>query len=370
MKKIDNKITYSQVGDNYNRKDPIINLSLNAALETSYQLKKSGFQEVSKSRGESAFVWEQDDCYMATVLECLGTKNLVADEIRKVTGKTYYDAIAHDTVATVINDLTTVGAKPLVINAYWAFEGNSWLDDKERLTDFIRGWKEACIESGVTWGGGETPALKGIIKRGTADLAGSAVGIIKPKKRLITDKKLKAGDRIIFLKSNGLNANGISLARAIAKKLKKGYSTRLENGKMYGEEILRKTNIYANLIQDLLNHHIDIHYIVNITGHGLRKIMRPGQNYSYIIENVFEPQEVFRFIQNYANINDYEMYQTFNMGMDYALFIPKKDVDKAQKIIANNKFKSIEAGYVDKGKRNVVIKPKNIVYESETYKIK
>ena len=68
---------------------------------------------------------------MASVVEGLGTKNLIADEMRKITAKTYYDVIGHDTVATVINDLITVGAKPLTIHAYWAIEDNDWLQDKK-----------------------------------------------------------------------------------------------------------------------------------------------------------------------------------------------------------------------------------------------
>jgi len=364
------KITYSQVGDDYDTKDPVLRLYQNAARETTKQLTRNGFKEIEETRGASAFVWEQDDCYMATVLECLGTKNLVADAMRKITNKTYYDVIAHDTVATFINDLSTVGAKPLVVQAYWAIQDNSWLQDLKRMTDFINGWKNACIYAGATWGGGETPTLKGIVESETADLAGSVVGIIKPKKRLITENKLKTGDRILLLKSNGLNANGISLARAIVKKLPNGYSTKLSSGKMYGEEILRKSNIYATLTQDLLNNNIDIHYIVNITGHGLRKIMRARQEFSYIIEQIYEPLEVFRFIQKNANLSDYEMYQTYNMGMDYAIFLAQKDVEKAQQIIKKNEFSSVNAGYVEEGKRQVVIKPKNLVYKSETYNIR
>lgn len=363
-----NKMTYSQVGDNYDTKDPVLKLSLIAAKETSKNLKLSGFNELSRTRGQSAFVWDQGDCYMAQVLECLGTKNLIADEMRKITGKTYYDIIAHDTVATFINDLTTVGAKPLVVNAYWALEDNSWFGDTQRAKDFISGWKDACNQAGATWGGGETPTLKGIINPNTVDLAGSAIGIIKPKSRFITDNKLKIGDRIILLKSNGPNANGISLARAVAQKLKSGYNTKLANGKLFGEEILQKTNIYAKLVQDLLNV-VDIHYIVNITGHGLRKIMRANKNYSYVLENIFEKQEVFRFIQENAHISDYEMYQTYNMGMDYAIFLEEKDVDTALKIVKDHKFSGLDAGYVGKGPRRVEIQPKNIIFESNTYQI-
>ena len=373
------KITYAQVGDNYDTKDPIKKMAQLFARQTVIK-EKSGFREISASRGESAFVWSFGGVYpersrrardkqaplFASVVEGLGTKNLVADAMRKVTGKTYYDVIGHDTVATIVNDLITVGAKPRVVHAYWAIEDNSWLQDQQRMRDFVTGWRDACKISMATWGGGETPTLKGIVEKGTVDLGGSAIGVIKSKDRLITDRKLKTGDRILLLRSNGINCNGLSLARAVAKKLPKGYATKLSNGQVYGEALLTKTNIYAKLVQDLLDGGIDIHYISNITGHGLRKIMRARGEFTYIVEKLFEPQEVFLFIQKHANLDDYEMYQTYNMGQDYAIFLPQKDVKRAQEIIAKNKFQSLDAGYVEKGPRQVIIKPKNLTFKGET----
>lgn len=359
-------ITYSQVGDDYDTKDPIKKLAQTSAKMTGRNLEKQGFNEIADTRGESAYVWKQGSVLMAAVVEGLGTKNLVADGMREITNKTYYDIIGHDTVATIINDLITVGAAPLVVHAYWAIESNDWLQDTQRMTDFISGWKSACDISGASWGGGETPTLKGIVVPGTVDLGGSAIGIIKQKKRLITDSKLKEGDRIILLKSSGINANGLSLARAVAKKLPKGYATKLPSGQLYGEAILQKSHIYASLLQKLFTANVDIHYISNITGHGLRKVMRARQNYSYVIEIIFPPQELFLFIQKHAQLSDFEMYQTYNMGMDYALFIPQKEVKKAQSIIKKMGFESIDAGYVEKGKKQVIIKPKNLVYGGET----
>ena len=365
-----NSLTYSQVGDNYNTKDPIKKIAQSAAKATSTNLKTHGFKEISDTRGESAYVWEQKNILMASVIEGLGTKNLVADKMRKITSKTYYDVISHDTVATIINDLITVGATPLTIHAYWAIENNNWLQDKIRMKDFINGWKNACDLAGVSWGGGETPTLKGIIVPNTVDLGGSAVGIIKPKKHLITDKKLKESDVILLLRSNGINANGLSLARAISAKLTKGYATKLTNGQMYGEAILQKSNIYAKLLSDLFTADVDIHYISNITGHGLRKIMRARQDYTYVIEKIFEPQELFLFIQKHANLSDFEMYQTYNMNMDYTLFLPSKDIRKAQRIIRQNGFESLEAGYVEKGKKQVIIQPKQLIYGAETLNLR
>lgn len=359
------KITYSQVGDNYDTKDPIKKLALTAAKETAKNLKTLGFAEVSASRGESAYVWKQADFYMASVVEGLGTKNLVADQMRKISGKSYYDIIGHDTVATIINDLVTVGAQPLVVHAYWAIEDNSWLEDAARISDLIAGWTNACNLAGASWGGGETPTLKGITVPQTVDLGGSAIGIISSEKRLIIDK-LQSGDRILFLKSNGINANGLSLARAVADKLPEGYASKLTDGSLFGEAILTKTNIYAKLIQDLLNGGLNIHYISNITGHGLRKIMRATQNFTYVIEKLFDPQEVFLFIQKHAQVDDYEMYQTYNMGQDYALFLPETDIQKAQEIISGNGFDSLEAGLLEEGERKVILKPKNITFEGKS----
>src|SRR2546428_342458 len=132
------KITYSQVGDDYDTKDPIKKLAQAGARQTI--IRDSGFAEISQSRGESAFVWEQSGVLMASLVEGLGTKNLIADAMRDGP-KTYYDVIGYDTVATIINDLVTVGAKPRVVFAYWAIEDNSWLEDKVRMTAFINGWR-------------------------------------------------------------------------------------------------------------------------------------------------------------------------------------------------------------------------------------
>ena len=361
------KITYEKSGVAYKSLDPAKKKAQFAAKRTAKYLEKIGFSEIAESRGESAFAWEQDNVLMASVIEGLGTKNLVADEMNRIFSyRTYYDVIGHDTVATVINDLVTIGAKPLVIHAYWAVSDGDWFKNRKRVKDLIYGWESGCNAANVTWGGGETPSLKGVIERNVIELGGAAIGIIKNKKQLITDEKMKVGDRIIFLKSNGINCNGLTLAREVATKLTKGYATQIVNYLTYGDALLAETNIYAKLVQDLLKAGIDIHYISNITGHGLRKIMRARGNFTYVIEKIYPPQEVFNFIQKHANLGDDDMYQTYNMGQDYAIFISENDVKKTQRIISKNQFQSINAGYIEKGKRQIIIEPKNLIFKSDT----
>src|SRR3989344_1528942 len=358
------KITYSKVGEDYEKKDPIKKLAQTYARLASKNIFP--FQEISETRGESAYVWEQNGNYMAAVIEGLGTKNLIADEMLRLTGKDYYENISHDTVASIVNDLVTVGARPLVVHAFWAVGDVDWVSNERRIRNLVRGWRKACDLSLASWGGGESPTLRDIVDKDAVVLGGSCVGIVGDKKRLISERKLKVGDAIVFIQSSGPNANAVSLIRAAAKKLKKGYLTKLSDGKLFGEAVLAKTNIYARLVQDLLNEGIDIHYITNITGHGFRKIMRSKRELTYVIEKIFKPQELFKIIQSVTNLTDKDMYATFNMGQDYAIFVPQKDVEKTLSIVRKNKFKAIDAGVVEKGEKRVIIKPKNIVYGSET----
>lgn len=354
-------MNYKSSGVDYDRIDPFKRLAQKWAKRTS---------TTAGARGESAFVWEEKDCYRAMVIEGLGTKNLVADAMRTITGKTYYEGIAQDTVAMIVNDLISVGATPQVINAYFAVGDSHWFADTKRARDLVRGWANACVLSGATWGGGETPTLKDIVHSDTIDLAGSAVGIIKPKKRLITGERIAIGDAIVLVESSGIHANGLSLARAVAEKLPKGYKTKLPDGSLYGEALLSPTYIYAGLIDALFKVDIPLHYLITITGHGWRKLMRAKRNLTYLIDWVPESPSIFHFIRDQAGLADQDMYATFNMGAGLAIYIPKRDVVRVIAIAKRMRLRAWQVGYVEKGKQQVIIKPKGIVYCADTLKIR
>lgn len=364
------KISYQESGVNYEAMDPVKVLAQLRAKTTAKNLKRFGSEEIAASRGESAYVWEEKDSYRAFVVEGLGTKNLVADETRKFTKKTHYEALAQDTVAMIVNDLIVVGADPQVVNAYFAVGDSDWFSDKERATDLVEGWAKACELAGAVWGGGETPTLKGVVEPATIDLGGSAIGVIKPKKRLSLGDKLAAGDAIILIESSGIHANGLTLARTIASKLPKGYATTLSDGKIYGESLLMPTNIYAKFVRDTFDADVDIHYMANITGHGWRKIMRASKDLTYRITDVPTPQPIFQFIQEHSGNDDKEMYGNFNMGAGFALFINKKDVPTALAVAKKNKLKAWHAGNVEKGEKQVIIEPLNITFKGDSLKVK
>ena len=360
---------YSDFVD-YSKIDPLKVLAQKTAKKTSRNLKNTGFKEVKASRGESAYVVDCGSFYLASITECLGTKALVADVMRKTTGKTYYNLIAQDTIAMAVNDVITVGARPISIHAYWAAGNSEWFDDKRRLIDLVKGWKKACDLSGAVWAGGETPALKGVVYPGAIDLAASCVGVIKPKKRLTLGKKLKTGDVIIVFKSSGIHANGLTLARKIADKLANGYATKISKGKMYGEALLAPTIIYSRLIQNLFDKGIDIHYISNITGHGWRKIMRHPKAFTYRINKTPPVPSVLRFMVEKGPVETSEAYSSLNMGAGFAVYVSKKDVKETLSISKKTGIKAYVLGMVEKGPRQVIIEPLNIIYKGESLKLR
>ena len=293
-------MTYAGVGVDYDAMDPFKRMAQIAGRETAsniHRLNGGEFQEVEMSRGESAYLIEAAKSYFAHVEEGLGTKNLVADAMYVLTGKTYYDQIAQDAVAMIVNDMITLGALPLSVAMHLAVGTSDWFEDQKRCQDLVDGWKKACNLSRCVWGGGETPTLKGVVVPEAVVLSGSAMGLVKPKERLITADKIQDGDAIIILESSGIHANGLTMARKIADKLPYGYFTKLSDGRTYGETLLDPTHIYVGIVEDCLNQGINIHYAVNITGHGWRKFMRATQTFTYVIDDLPRQLPIFDFLQ-------------------------------------------------------------------------
>ncbi|MDO8557091.1 MAG: AIR synthase related protein [Candidatus Jorgensenbacteria bacterium] len=368
---IKNTITYLSSGVDYGAMDPFKCAAQLAAKETAQNLELyHGLIEIGKSRGESAYIMEFPGFYLAHVHEGLGTKNLVADEMGK-DFPLFYDAIAQDTVAMIVNDVITVGALPISVAMHLAVGSSNWFKETERSSNLIAGWKKTCDMAQCAWGGGKTPTLQGIIEPGTVELSGSAIGIISPKKNILLGEKLQAGDAIVLFGSSGIHANGLTLARKIGKKLVDGFRTKISDGRTYGEALLDPTIIYVPLMRNLQKAGIEIHYAVNITGHGWRKIMREPQEFTYIIEKIPKPQPIFKFIQENGPVSDEEAYANLNMGAGLALFMPEKYVSETI-LIANLQcgISALPAGHVARGKKKVVIRPLGIEYSAETLRVR
>jgi phosphoribosylformylglycinamidine cyclo-ligase len=363
-------LSYEQAGVNYELIDPLKVAAQRAAASTAGNLAAHGFSEVAASRGESAYVVDVGPFYLASIVECLGSKTLVADEMKALTGKSYYAAIAQDTIAMAINDLITVGATPLVVQAYWAAGGSDWFGDAQRSQALVAGWKQACDTCGVAWGGGETPALAGIVEAGRIDLAANCTGLINPKERLSVGDRLGAGDAIVLLGSSGIHANGLSLARKLVERLPQGYLSEIAPGLSYGEALLAPTLLYSPVTEALWRSGITPHYCANITGHGWRKLLRHPAALTYRIERVPAVPPVLRFIQQQARQDDREAYGTLNMGAGFALFVAADDAARCVEIAKAQGIEAIVAGRVEAGAKRVLIEPLGIEFGSDELQLR
>jgi phosphoribosylformylglycinamidine cyclo-ligase len=299
---------------------------------------------------------------IASITECLGTKALVADEVRQITGRTHYDTIAQDTIAMAVNDLISVGATPLSVHAYWSAGSSEWFSDVPRMEDLVRGWQAACDVCKVSWGGGETPALNGVVQPDRIDLAASSVGIVKSRARLTLGDALQAGDAIVLLASSGIHANGISLARKLAERLPQGYSSPIADGRLFGPALLDPTVLYVPVTEALFDAGIVPHYCANITGHGWRKLMRHSKALTYRIHTLPPVQPVLAFMQKESGMDDREAYGTLNMGAGFALFVAPDQVQDTIRISAQFGVTALHAGNVEAGSKRVVIEPLGVEY--------
>lgn len=365
------RMTYAGSGVDYDVLDPFKRRAQLAGRSTADAIRRLGVSEVEASRGESAYLVETAEGYLAHVEEGLGTKNLVADAMyHLVPARSYYDHIAQDTVAMIVNDMVTLGALPLAVAMHLGVGSSDWFKDERRTGDLVDGWRKACLLGRCAWGGGETPTLAGIVEPGTVVLAGSAIGIIQPKSRLIRGN-IQHGDAIVLFESSGIHANGLTLARAIAARAANGYLTLLRDGRPYGEALLDPTHIYVPAIEDCLNRGVEIHYAVNITGHGWRKLMRAPDPLAYVLETLPAPQPVFDFIQSIGGVDDVEAYGNFNMGAGFAIYVPEKDVAAVLDVTKAFPFAALHAGHVERSAtRRVVIAPKGLEYGGETLAVR
>ncbi len=391
------QLTYAASGVSYQALDLFKRMAQEEAFKTAKNIEQHGpFSEIPWSRGESVYLIETPDMIIAHVEEGLGTKNMVADAM-EVHKDPFYGYLAQDTVAMIVNDMATVGAQPLSVAMHCAAGDSAWFDSEVRRSDLLIGWRSACDLTAAAWGGGETPVLKGIVAPEHAVLSGSAVGIVYPKERLIRPR-IQNGDAIVLLASSGIHANGLTLARKIAerkdpmwykllhllasgrfplKALPDGYHTIIERypvgrGTSYAEALLQPTTIYVPVVQECLNRGLEIHYAINITGHGWRKLMRAREPFVYMVEELPALQPVFWFIQKHGPVSEREMYATFNMGAGFALYVPPRDVERVITVALENGVSAMWAGHIVKlgHARRVMIQPKGIEFGPEDLEIR
>lgn len=364
-------LSYESSGVRYDQLDAFKRACQRAARTTSALLGGHGYREPAETRGESAYLIEADDHYLAHVEEGLGTKNLVADAVLAATGRSFYREVAIDTVATMVNDLVTCGALPISVAMHAAVGDSGWFANEKRAADLVAGFAEGCIQAGAVWGGGETPTLKDIVNPDTIVLAGSTIGKIEPKsQRIVGD--VRDGDAIVFLASSGVQTNGLSLCRLIGDRLPQGYQTPIGDGRTYGEALLAPSVIYVAFVRECQNQGLKLNYVAHVTGHGWRKLMRLEEPFVYEITNLRPEPALFQFLRKAGPIELREAYATFNMGVGFAAYVASEAADAVVAAARATGYDAWIAGRVRKdGTRKAVVVPGlGIEFSGETLQVR
>jgi len=364
-------LSYESSGVRYGPLDAFKRACQKAALTTTDLLAGHGFKEPSTVRGESAYLIEAGDHFLAHVEEGLGTKNLVADAVQAESGKCYYRAIGIDTVATIANDLVTCGALPIAVAMHAAVGSSDWFADENRAEELVAGFAEGCRAAGAVWGGGETPALRGLVEPAAIILAGSAVGRIWPKSlRIVGD--VRDGDSIIFLASSGVQTNGLTLCRKIAESLKGRYSTPVGDGLSLGEALLAPSTLYVAFVRECQRRGVHLNYAAHVTGHGWRKLMRLEEPFVYEITAPRPIPAIFSFLMESGPVAPREAFATFNMGIGFAVYVAPGATGAALDAARASGYDAWVAGRVrrDGARKAVSIPSLGLEFEGDTLQVR
>lgn len=256
-----------------------------------------------------------------------------------------YDTIGIDLVAMCVNDVVCSGARPVFFLDYFA---TSKLD-AAKAAAVIRGIADGCKMAGCALLGGETAELPDFYSGDEFDLAGFAVGVVE-KSRIITGRGIKEGDIIIGLPSSGLHSNGFSLARKVLfEKMGCHVDSYIGSlGTTLGEELLKPTRIYVRDVLELIEE-VEIKGVAHITGGGfydnIPRILPDGLG-AIIRKGTWPVQPIFYFIGDAGEIEEREMFRTFNMGIGLILITSPESADKVLTVLDNMRKKAYIIGNI------------------------
>ncbi len=364
-----NQQEYRRSGVDYEVLDKVKREAIAQAAATAHLASLSGAVEFGDSRGCSAYVIKIGDVTLATVVEGLGTKSIIADQYLELTGVSRYADIAQDAVAAIVNDVISVGAVPLAVTAYFATGNAEWYGDQRKSLELLRGWREACEQAGAVWGGGESPALPGVVVPTAIELAGSALGIVPAGREPVLGRGVAVGDVIVLLLSSGLHANGASLARAVAANQPSGLNATLPSGRTFGDALLEPTLLYASFVRALMASPVVPKFMNAITGHGFLKIMRTPLAARYVITELPPVPEVLQFMVADRQMSAAEAYSTLNMGAGYVVVVPPDSGSETVRIAQEAGYRAMVAGQVEAGPRSLVVPDLELSFTDEDLRL-
>ena len=264
---------------------------------------------VGEVEGDYAGLVDLGDRYLALATDGVGTKLLVAEALDE------YSTIGIDCVAMNANDLIAAGVRPVAFVDYLAVE----TPDDETAESVGEGLAAGAARADVALVGGETAVMPDVVRG--LDLAGACAGLATAEE--VFDGTARVGDVLVGLPSSGIHANGLTLAREAATR-DHDYADPFpfDEDRTIGEVLLEPTRIYRDALEPLLA--VETHAAAHVTGGGWTNLRRMG-DHRYVVEEPFEAQPVFAFVQEAGEVSAAEMHRTFNMGTGFVAALPEPD---------------------------------------------
>ena len=269
-------------------------------------------------------------------IDGVGTKLKIAFAMNK------HDTVGADLVNHCVNDIAVLGAEPLFFLDYIACEKL----DPRVFDDLLRGFSRACRSAGCALIGGETAQMPGMYREGEYDLAGCIVGVVD-RARIVDGSKIRPGDAILGLESNGLHTNGYSLARRILfGKMRLKVRSRIPgSATTVGQELLRVHKNYYPILGNAPSGMIK--GLAHITGGGLidnlPRIL-PKDCDAVIETKSWRVPRIFQILQQNGVVENMEMYQVFNMGIGMVAAVSERNAKRAMSVLRAKRIGRIERG--------------------------
>ena len=276
------------------------------------------------------------DPVLVASVDGVGTKLKIAFALDR------HDTVGADLVNHCVNDIAVVGARPLFFLDYIGCEKLS----PRVFEQLLRGFARACRAAGCALIGGETAQMPGMYRQGEYDLAGCIVGLVdRPK--IIDGRKIKPGDVVLGLASNGLHTNGYSLARKILfQKMRLKPRSRLPATRLtVGQELLRAHRNYQPLLARIAPGVLK--GLAHITGGGLIDNLPrvlPKKCDAVIDTHSWRVPSIFQILQENGKVDATEMYQVFNMGIGMVAIVAEEHAKRTAAILRAKRIGRIERG--------------------------
>jgi len=285
---------------------------------------------------------------LVTSTDGVGTKLLLAQETGRL------DTVGIDLVAMSVNDVLTVGARPILFLDYVAV-GRLLPVEMARI---VAGVAEGCRQAGCALVGGEMAEMPGLYSPGEFDVAGFCVGLAE-RHKLIDGSTIEEGDAVLGLASSGFHSNGYSLVRKVLEVNDLQPGDRFPHmTETIADSLLRPTRIYVRSVLRLLDEDVPVRGMAHITGGGmignLSRVIPDGLS-ARLHFTPWKIPPMFRAIQHLGDIADEEMFATFNMGIGYVLIVPERSRSHARELLAEGGEEVIELGEIAAGPTKVTL---------------